>query len=354
MARKTLAEKSTEKNLDRFVSGSALNKDGHPAWEGKVHVIPTSRIHIPDFNFRCFYNEEIINKIKVTIEELGGIKEPLLLRPHPSIENEFELIAGSQRLKAANELEQPVVPALIDDVDDLTAASIALIENDARSDFSPYEKTRGVLQILMIALECDQSKIVALLYALFNEEVHGRKADDPLLTDEARDIIKQALRKTGIKLTSFVTNNLTILKFPKNLLEALEKGELQFSKALIISKVKNPVLQSVVIKEAVEKQFSVKELKQFITDLKKEKIEEENPDIMPLSRISMRTPTKTVQQRLKNIVKRVRIRDLEHSPTQKRVVIGVVKKLEALLSEDEFNFSDQDDIESEESSQEEE
>ena len=65
----------------------------------------------PRLNFRPEKLEELIDSIKEK-----GIVQPVIVRKNS--ENEFELIAGERRLRAAKELGFTEIPAVIKDVDD--------------------------------------------------------------------------------------------------------------------------------------------------------------------------------------------------------------------------------------------
>ena len=84
------------------------------------------------------------------IEELGelaksikeyGIIEPLIVRINEK--DEFELIAGERRLRAAKMAGLLEVPVILKDYDDKKTAQIALIENLQRSDLNALEEARA-------------------------------------------------------------------------------------------------------------------------------------------------------------------------------------------------------------------
>jgi ParB family chromosome partitioning protein len=75
-----------------------------------------------------------------------GIMQPLLVR---SIGNQkYEIIAGERRFRAAGLAGLESVPVLIKDVDDQTAAAMALIENMQREDLNPLEEAEGLARLI--------------------------------------------------------------------------------------------------------------------------------------------------------------------------------------------------------------
>jgi ParB family chromosome partitioning protein len=89
---------------------------------------------------------------EVELEELSesikqqGIMQPLLIRQIS--EGKYEIIAGERRFRAAGMAGLETVPALIKDVDDQTAAAMALIENMQRQDLNPLEEADGLARLI--------------------------------------------------------------------------------------------------------------------------------------------------------------------------------------------------------------
>ncbi len=75
-----------------------------------------------------------------------GIMQPLLVR---SIGGQrYEIIAGERRFRAAGLAGLESVPVLIKNVDDQTAAAMALIENMQREDLNPLEEAEGLARLI--------------------------------------------------------------------------------------------------------------------------------------------------------------------------------------------------------------
>lgn len=66
-----------------------------------------------------------------------GLINPIILR---KISNGYEIIAGERRYRAHVELNKNVIPSIVINVDDLTAASMALVENMQRAKLCPLDE----------------------------------------------------------------------------------------------------------------------------------------------------------------------------------------------------------------------
>ncbi|MBL4801284.1 MAG: ParB/RepB/Spo0J family partition protein [Emcibacter sp.] len=76
-----------------------------------------------------------------------GILQPLLVRQRGD-KNEYEIIAGERRWRAAQAAGLHTVPVLIREMTDAEALEIALIENIQRHDLSPIEEGLGYKRLM--------------------------------------------------------------------------------------------------------------------------------------------------------------------------------------------------------------
>ena len=75
-----------------------------------------------------------------------GVVQPVVVRPVG--EGRYELVAGERRWRAAQGAGLATVPAVVREVSDKVALSIAIIENIQREDLTPLEEARGVARLV--------------------------------------------------------------------------------------------------------------------------------------------------------------------------------------------------------------
>jgi ParB family transcriptional regulator, chromosome partitioning protein len=101
--------------------------------------IPVDQIlpnpHQPRRQFSEASLAELAQSLKVS-----GLIQPVILR---RVGQTYELIAGERRLRAAKLAGFKSIPALIRDVDSLTQAQMALVENIQREDLNPIDRALG-------------------------------------------------------------------------------------------------------------------------------------------------------------------------------------------------------------------
>jgi ParB family transcriptional regulator, chromosome partitioning protein len=100
---------------------------------------------------RSHMDPEALNELAASIRA-QGVVQPIVVRPieatTPSGGQRYEIIAGERRWRAAQLAELADIPAIVRDVPDATAISVALIENIQREDLNPLEEARALERLI--------------------------------------------------------------------------------------------------------------------------------------------------------------------------------------------------------------
>ncbi|MEK9861088.1 MAG: ParB/RepB/Spo0J family partition protein [Alphaproteobacteria bacterium] len=113
-----------------------------------VTTIAIERISSGLYQPRAVFDEDSLNDLAESIRQ-HGIVQPLLVRPKSGGKGEnYELIAGERRWRAAQKAKLHDVPVVIRDADDQMAAEIAMIENIQRRDLSVIEEAEGYRRLI--------------------------------------------------------------------------------------------------------------------------------------------------------------------------------------------------------------
>ena len=126
--------KILNKGLDALLGESQNNQK--TVKEINLNKIKPGRFQ-PRSNFDDVKLQELTNSIKNQ-----GVLSPILVRELGL--NEFEVIAGERRLRAAKRAGLESIPCLVDQKQDQDALVSALIENLQREDLNPVEEARGL------------------------------------------------------------------------------------------------------------------------------------------------------------------------------------------------------------------
>jgi ParB family chromosome partitioning protein len=95
----------------------------------------------PRRDFKVEELAELESSLKAT-----GLLQPITVRPVGA--GSFELIAGERRLRAATRLGWEKIPAVVKEIDDRTALTLALVENLQRADLNPLEEAEGYQRLI--------------------------------------------------------------------------------------------------------------------------------------------------------------------------------------------------------------
>src|SRR5439155_21455084 len=99
-----------------------------------IHQI-TPNPHQPRRSFDDSSLADLAASIKST-----GLIQPILVR---RVGQQFQLIAGERRLRAAKIAGLANIPTIVRDIDTVTQAQMALIENIQREDLNPIDRAQG-------------------------------------------------------------------------------------------------------------------------------------------------------------------------------------------------------------------
>ena len=126
------------------------------AAKDQIKRVPTQRIQPSSLQPRKTFTEESLAELADSIRE-QGILQPLVVRPRG---NDFEIIAGERRWRAAQKLALADVPILVREADDSTALEMMLVENLQRENLNPMEEALGYDQ-LMVQFQLRQEDVAA-------------------------------------------------------------------------------------------------------------------------------------------------------------------------------------------------
>ena len=100
----------------------------------------------PDQPRRTF-SEDALDELSKSIRE-KGIIQPLIVRPDPASDGDYQIVAGERRWRAAQRAQLHEVPVLIREFDDTEVLEVAIIENIQRSDLNAIEEAAGYRQLM--------------------------------------------------------------------------------------------------------------------------------------------------------------------------------------------------------------
>lgn len=105
---------------------------------GVLEQIPVEKILTSPFQPRLYFDEQSLEDLAENIREVGGLVEPIKVRP--LADGRYELISGERRLRAYRINGDSAIPAWVKAMDDDSAFKESCAENLNREDLTLYEK----------------------------------------------------------------------------------------------------------------------------------------------------------------------------------------------------------------------
>jgi len=96
---------------------------------------------------RVNFDDETMATLAASIKELG-VLQPVLVRSLGGTDDEFELIAGERRWRAARRAGLQTIPVLVQTADDANSLEQALVENLHRQDLGVLEEAAAFQQLI--------------------------------------------------------------------------------------------------------------------------------------------------------------------------------------------------------------
>ena len=199
----------TDKNTKRKALGrglSALMADIEPSNTSEmsettkgVMSVPIDSIEPnPDQPRKKFFKDDLDDLARSIAEK--GIIQPLIVRNTDDKNDNYQIVAGERRWRAAQIARIHSVPVIVREFNDLEVLEVAIIENIQRSDLNPIDEARGYQQLmsrfshtqekLSQVLGKSRSHIANLLRLLtLPEDVQQMLADNVISIGHARALI---------------------------------------------------------------------------------------------------------------------------------------------------------------------
>ena len=189
--------------------------------------IPTHKVVPNPYQPRKVIDPEAIRELAESINA-EGLLQPIVVR---KVDDGFQLIAGERRLRAHQHLQRQTVLARVLQVNELSSASLSLIENLQREGLNPMEEAMGYDSLV---------KEFGLTQAKVAERVG--------------------------KSRSYVTNSLRFLQLEEELQEFLASGSLSTGHAKILLGVEDCKLRIKLAHLTISEGWSVRQCQQAVDD----------------------------------------------------------------------------------------
>lgn len=224
-----MADEAKRKGLGRGLS-ALLGDDPIPeraaaSPDSATHEVAIEHLRANPFQPRHTFAEDDIASLEASIRELGII-QPILVRRVAGEPQNYEIVAGERRWRAAQRAQLHQVPVVIRELDDVKALEIAIVENVQRADLSAIEEADGYQR----------------------------------LADEFGHTQEQLAQIIG-KSRSHIANTLRLLGLPNKIKAMIEDGSLSAGHGRALLGAANPLAMA---RDVVKKGLNVRQIEKLV------------------------------------------------------------------------------------------
>ena len=212
--------------------GALIPEDSNSEKKNNPLMIPINKIKSNDEQPRKSFDDEKIIELAESIKH-HGIIQPLILKQD---KENYVIVAGERRWRAAKLVGQKEVPAIIMDLTEKQVLEISLIENIQRQDLNPIEEAIAYKKLL------DEFKIT-----------------------------QDELSKRIGKSRTAIANIIRLINLDQRVQSYLIEGVLSEGHGRALLAVKDNDLQYDIAQKAIDDQVSVRELERLIKKMENEK-----------------------------------------------------------------------------------
>lgn len=120
--------------FDKFLERKVSSEDN------TIRDLEISQIKPSQYQPRRTFAPDQLTELAQSLAK-NGLLQPIVVRQVGA--QQYEIIAGERRFRAAQQLKWTTIPALVRNYSDQQSASLALIENLQRQDLNPIEEARA-------------------------------------------------------------------------------------------------------------------------------------------------------------------------------------------------------------------
>ena len=222
----------------------------------EVRQLPVNEIVTSPYQPRTVFDDDRIDELAQTIKT-HGIIQPIVVRVR---DGKYEIIAGERRYRAVNKLGMDTIPAIIREINDSQAASIALIENLQREGLTSIEEAIAYQKLI---------------------ELHQ-------LTQES---LAQRLGKSQ----STIANKIRLLQLPEEVKQALMERHISERHARALLGLDTTELQLKLLQEIISKDLNVKQTEARVALYKEVQQQKKKPNRISFSK-DVRLALNTIRQ----------------------------------------------------------
>lgn len=220
--------KGLEALISEFGSVKEVNKEENI--QNNIILIDIDNILPPKWQPRKNFKEETLKQLAESIKQ-SGIIEPLIVSKVDK--NNYEIICGERRWRAAKLAGIKEVPALVKNLDDRQKKFLSLIENIQREDLNPIEEAQAYKNLM-----------------------------------EEYNLTQEELSQIIGKDRSVIANTIRILNLPQEVIDYVQEGLISAGHARTLASIKEEKIIIDLANKIIQDKLTVRDIENIVKQLK--------------------------------------------------------------------------------------
>jgi ParB family chromosome partitioning protein len=214
------------KGLGALIPATATEPEAEPTGGAQLREVLVTQVQPNPYQPRSHFDEAALDTLTTSVGEVG-VLQPILLREVSP--EQYELIAGERRWRAAQKAGLTSIPALVRPAGSTESLEHALVENLHRENLNPLEEAAAYQQLI---------------------DEFGLKQD-------------QVAKRVG-KSRSAVANTVRLLQLPPTVQRLVAEGQLSAGHARALLGAPDTEFQQELARLAVDEELTVREVEDLV------------------------------------------------------------------------------------------
>lgn len=191
----------------------------------QIQQIPIEKLESNPFQYRTLFPEAEMAELTASVME-SGVLQPIQVRPvvgkkHAGIE--YQIIAGERRYRASKAAYKKTIPAVVREMSDIEALTVAIIENSQREDPDDWATAQGIKRLMEMHAQRGEPLSESATARKLNKSLGYVRNHLALL--KLRPSLQEAAQKhNNIKSSLFEIQKINDAETERDLLEQIENG----------------------------------------------------------------------------------------------------------------------------------
>lgn len=240
-----------------------------------IMEIPVAKLHRCRWQPAGRHSEAELETFGQSVD-LIGITDPIVVRLHPDIPGDYEILNGDKRWTVAQRKKLSTILARVIEASDEVAHAVFAAGLMHSTKPTELQETDIVLSHLSMRLNLSIDDVASLIHRGY-EESQGKLTNNVVSALIWNQLMAEYSSVTNLALGTFCKHRLSWLKMPPEILAAVREGKILPNNAKAVARLKDESQRQELLEQAIRENLSVRDISDRVKQIKPKKPVEDNP-----------------------------------------------------------------------------